>query len=574
MRNKVYSKFLFVILLTLGCGLNTLHAQVIQDGITYTKNAAGTAYTVTAHGNQENVVIAKEINGLPVTEIADNSFKDDKKLKSVTIASSIQRIGQFAFLGCSELSSINFEEGADLTICRWAFNGCTSLTSIVLPGTLKRFDNNGHFKDCKKLASVTFKENNKLTDLGGYCFENCTNLKTINLSPLKTVTIMRGVFKGSGITSIIFPPKVESIQDEVFMNCASLANIVIPASVTTIGQRGFINNTALKTVDFEEGSLLNTIGSWAFHQCTNMESITLEKCNHLTTIKDRSIRYNKLSKVIIPKSVTSIGDWAFQQKKDQNPIKYIIFYKEGGNWSDISISTSAFAGTAVNLYGYKNVAGKMRITDNVDNGDGTRGKETFVPIAPIEIKENCGGYTTYFNSNCAIQLPETITAYKVVSVSQDKATLFALPYDTPLPKSNPVVIKGDVGIYYPRILPEDVTPALTGNLLKGSENEETTTGGTVYYKLSLTDAAQAGTAGFYWGAANGAAFTNTANMAYLALNTSLGNMLALSLPNATSIQLKPMTTNNTNTRYNLSGARVNTAYKGLVIMNGKKVIIK
>ena len=258
MRNKVYSKFLFVILLTLGCGLNTLHAQVIQDGITYTKNAAGTAYTVTAHGNQENVVIAKEINGLPVTEIADNSFKDDKKLKSVTIASSIQRIGQFAFLGCSELSSINFEEGADLTICRWAFNGCTSLTSIVLPGTLKRFDNNGHFKDCKKLASVTFKENNKLTDLGGYCFENCTNLKTINLSPLKTVTIMRGVFKGSGITSIIFPPKVESIQDEVFMNCASLANIVIPASVTTIGQRGFINNTALKTVDFEEGSLLNT----------------------------------------------------------------------------------------------------------------------------------------------------------------------------------------------------------------------------------------------------------------------------------------------------------------------------
>ena len=54
--------------------------------------------------------------------------------------------------------------------------------------------------------------------------------------------------------------------------------------------------------------------SWAFHQCTNMESIALEKCNHLTTIKDRSIRYNKLSKVIIPKSVTSIGDWAFQQK--------------------------------------------------------------------------------------------------------------------------------------------------------------------------------------------------------------------------------------------------------------------
>lgn len=573
MRNKVYSKLLFVILLTLGCGLNTLHAQVIQDGITYTKNAAGTAYTVTAHGNQENVVIAKEINGLPVTEIADNSFKDDKKLKSVTIAGSIQRIGQFAFLGCSELSSINFEEGADLTICRWAFNGCTSLTSIVLPSTLKRFDNNGHFKDCKKLASVTFKENNKLTDLGGYCFENCTNLKTINLSPLKTVTIMRGVFKGSGITSIIFPPKVESIQDEVFMNCASLTNIVIPASVTTIGQRGFINNTALKTVDFEEGSLLNTIGSWAFHQCTSLESIALEKCNHLTTIKDRSIRYNKLSKVIIPKSVTFIGDWAFQQKKDQNPIKYIVFYKEGGNWSDISVSTSAFAGTAVNLYGYKNVAGKMGIIDDVDNGDGTRGKETFVPVAPIEIKENCDGYTTYFNSNCAIQLPETITAYKVISVSQDKATLFALPSDTPLPKSNPVVIKGEAGIYYPRILPEDVTPALTGNLLKGSENEETTTGGTVYYKLSLNNTGETGTAAFYHGSTGGTAFTNPANKAYLALNLSLGTTLSLVLTD-TGIKLNPKTNQQSNVRYNLSGERVNESYKGLIIANGKKIVIK
>lgn len=573
MRNKVYSKFLFVILLTLGCELNTLHAQVIQDGITYTKNAAGTAYTVTAHGNQENVVIAKEIKGLPVTEIADNSFKDDKKLKSVTIASSIQRIGQFAFLGCSELSSINFEEGADLTICRWAFNGCTSLTSIVLPGTLKRFDNNGHFKDCKKLASVTFKENNKLTDLGGYCFENCTNLKNINLSPLKTVTIMRGVFKGSGITSIIFPPKVESIQDEVFMNCASLANIVIPASVTTIGQRGFINNTALKTVDFEEGSLLNTIGSWAFHQCTSLESIALEKCNHLTTIKDRSIRYNKLSKVIIPKSVTFIGDWAFQQKKDQNSIKYIVFYKEGGNWSDISVSTSAFAGTAVNLYGYKNVAGKMGIIDDVDNGDGTRGKETFVPVAPIEIKENCDGYTTYFNSNCAIQLPETITAYKVVSVSQDKATLFALPSDTPLPKSNPVVIKGEAGIYYPQILPEDVTPALTGNLLKGSENEETTTGGTVYYKLSLNNTGETGTAAFYHASTGGTAFTNPANKAYLALNSSLGTTLSLVLTD-TGIKLNPKTNQQSDVRYNLSGERVNERYKGLIIANGKKIVIK
>lgn len=574
MRSNIYSRTLLSAILLLSSGISALHAQVKQNGITYTKNATATGYIVTAHENQENVVIANEIDGLPVTEIAEKAFENAKKLKSLTIANSIEKIGQYAFQGCTALSAINFEEGKDLTICRWAFNGCTALTSLTLPSTLAKFDNNGHFKDCKNLSSVTFKENNKLVDLGGYCFENCTALKTIDLTPLKATTSIRGVFKGSGIKSVIFPAKLNTIAEQAFTNCASLTNIVIPASVTTLGDRAFVNNSAIKTVDFEEGSKLTIIDSWAFHNCINLESIAIEKCEHLTTIKDRSIRYNKLTKIIIPKNVTSIGDWAFQQKIGESAIKYIVFMKEGGNWSDVAIKASAFAGIAVNLYAYKNIAGTVQNIDNIDNGNNTKGKEIYAPVAPIEIKNNCDGYTTYFTSNAAIKLPKDVKAYKVSAVAQNKATLTEIPAEAVLPKGTPVVIKGQPGLYYPQILPEDATPAFTDNMLKGTENAEEVKDANVYYKLSLNDAAQAGTAGFYWGAANGAAFTNTANMAYLALNTSLGNMLALSLPNATSIQLKPMTTNNTNTRYNLSGARVNSAYKGLLIMNGKKVIIK
>src|SRR3712207_6315482 len=126
MKKNIFSRIMLLVLLLLGGGMNMLKAQVKQNGITYVKNTEGTAYRVTAHDGVTAAAIASSIDGLPVTEIADNAFKQATALKSVTIPGSIRRIGQYAFQGCSSLATINFEEGADLTICRWAFNSCTA----------------------------------------------------------------------------------------------------------------------------------------------------------------------------------------------------------------------------------------------------------------------------------------------------------------------------------------------------------------------------------------------------------------------------------------------------------------
>ena len=131
MRSNIYSRTLLSAILLLSSGITALHAQVKQNGITYTKNATATGYIVTAHENQENVVIANEIDGLPVTEIAEKAFENAKKLKSLTIANSIEKIGQYAFQGCTALSAINFEEGKDLTICRWLNLIITAISKIV-----------------------------------------------------------------------------------------------------------------------------------------------------------------------------------------------------------------------------------------------------------------------------------------------------------------------------------------------------------------------------------------------------------------------------------------------------------
>jgi hypothetical protein len=56
------------------------------------------------------------------------------------------------------------------------------------------------------------------------------------------------------------------------------------------------------------------------------------------------------------------------------------------------------------------------------------------------------------------------------------------------------------------------------NDLKGTDVAATTTGGTYYYGLSLNLTSNPNSVGFYWMAAGGAAFTNGAHKAYLALN--------------------------------------------------------
>ena len=80
---------------------------------------------------------------------------------------------------------------------------------------------------------------------------------------------------------------LETIGKKAFENCSSLTSIVIPASVKSIGDNAFHDCRNLTTVEFETGSVLETIGKKAFENCSSLTSI------------------------VIPASVKSIGDNAF-----------------------------------------------------------------------------------------------------------------------------------------------------------------------------------------------------------------------------------------------------------------------
>lgn len=113
------------------------------------------------------------------------------------------------------------------------------------------------------------------------------------------------------LNSIILPASITSIGDSAFYNCGGLTgNIVIPGFVNSIG------NNAFESCAFLDGALIlpnsvTTIGLKAFSQCHSLTSLTLS--NSLTSISDGAFEGDWLLQghLTIPNSVTSIGDYAF-----------------------------------------------------------------------------------------------------------------------------------------------------------------------------------------------------------------------------------------------------------------------
>lgn len=75
------------------------------------------------------------------------------------------------------------------------------------------------------------------------------------------------------MTSYTVPSYVDTIGSFVFYNCVNLESITIPDSVTHIGYSSFRGCASLTSIDIP--SSVTTIGSQAFRNCTSLTSVTI-----------------------------------------------------------------------------------------------------------------------------------------------------------------------------------------------------------------------------------------------------------------------------------------------------------
>lgn len=253
-----------------------------------------------------------------VTSIGKSAFEESRSLTSITIPNSVKSIGSGAFESCYGLTAVNItdleawcnidfesynsnplyfaqhlylrgEEIKELvipnsitTIGDYAFQGCSSLTSVTIPNSVTSIGV-GAFEWCKSLTSITIP--NSVKSIGTEAFSICESLASI-IIPNSITTIGKGVFNDcQSLTSITIPKSVTSIESEAFRWCSGLTSITIPNSVTSLGKN-------------------------AFYMCSSLTSINIP--NSITTIEEETFSgCSSLTTVTIPNSITSIGKNAF-----------------------------------------------------------------------------------------------------------------------------------------------------------------------------------------------------------------------------------------------------------------------
>ena len=112
----------------------------------------------------------------------------------------------------------------------------------------------------------------------------------------------------SSLAEIVIPASVTSIGDRAFFRCGSLSDIVIPASVTSIGRTAFSGCGSLSSIVIPAS--VTSIGDGAFSGCGSLSSIVIPAS--VTSIGNRTFSgCGSLSSIVIPPSITSIGEGAF-----------------------------------------------------------------------------------------------------------------------------------------------------------------------------------------------------------------------------------------------------------------------
>ena len=169
-------------------------------------------------------------------------------------------------------------------------------------------------KDGRKLLKVPkelsgaypVKEGTRIICNGA--FWHCSSLAEIVI-PASVTSIGGLAFSGCGsLSNIVIPASVTSIGDRAFFRCGSLSDIVIPASVTSIGRTAFSGCGSLSSIVIPAS--VTSIGDGAFSGCGSLSSIVIPAS--VTSIGNRTFSgCGSLSSIVIPPSITSIGEGAF-----------------------------------------------------------------------------------------------------------------------------------------------------------------------------------------------------------------------------------------------------------------------
>ncbi len=250
-----YSALILGLLLAIICLATMPHFSDTSEATGDTTGACGDNLMWTFNPSNGKLSI---IGDGPMTNYNYNSEKwGGNTIKTVSLPSGLTSIGNYAFYGCDSLESITIPGNVE-TIGDSAFYSCDSLQSITIPSSVVVIKYSA-FGDCTSLADVEL--NGSIGYIWPYAFNSCTSLESVSI-PDSVVYLGDYAFQNcTSLREVTIGDSLQTIPEGAFGNCGSLIKVTIGDSVTDVGDYAF-GNTGIMSLTL--GKSVSSIGNIAF----------------------------------------------------------------------------------------------------------------------------------------------------------------------------------------------------------------------------------------------------------------------------------------------------------------------